>query len=429
MSSKVSKFVSPKPDSKKITGQSFTSLDENENEEVSKKDVGKETGENEPIFNLSDGAVAVIDEYPQHCTNSKLRCNSNTNNDHQINGRNKMGQKGSPTISKERADNQQSAKAEIVAKRRSERIPKNNITKKFVLVKDEGRNYKEGGGGKGFGPQGRIIEENITVMKNRVPSYKGVKWRYVVAMNCKRGSIPFENVFKKLDQLISKKIAFVLGINEKVTMEHPLNYRPTWEELLTKDEVKLLKDTKIPILLIYCPWTTFREVKDKKSMTAYQVREQMFEAATSHPEITSQILDKWNEEDKKADHQFPFGPARNFLLNNQWTQKFISSLALGDHPVYIHVQDSDVVSFQETLMFTNFQNKDVAPLIPDSVECLLDKFDIVIDSKRKQNGFLPIFVGGAHVYSPDEDLSKQEITSDAAKYFTRFGTEMSNCFR
>ncbi len=297
-------------------------------------------------------------------------------------------------------------------------------------MKDEGRNYKEGEGGKGFGPQGRIIEENIIVMTkhiNDVPSYKGVKWRYVAAMNCERGRMPVENVFKKFDQLISKKeedrLAFVLGINEKVTMEHPLNYRPTWEELLTEADEKLLKDKKIPILLIYYQWTTFREVEDETTLHAYQVREQMFEAAKLQP----QILDKWNEEDKKANHQFPFGPAREFLLNNDATKNFILSLDEGNIPVYIHVQDSDVVSFQETLMFTNFQNEDVAPLIPDSVKCLLDKFDIVIDFHKEQNRFLPIFVGGAHVYSPDEDLGKQGITS--AKYITRFGTEMSNFVR
>ncbi len=55
----VSKVVSPKPNSKKITGQSSSGLDENENEEVSKKDVGKETGENNSTTISKEHQVSI----------------------------------------------------------------------------------------------------------------------------------------------------------------------------------------------------------------------------------------------------------------------------------------------------------------------------------------------------------------------------------
>ena len=372
--------------------------------------------------------------------------NQSTDNEFQVADSNR-GQQGSPGISNEHQDNQgtnfdeqadpcnnthqgNSATARDEALRRSTRVTDEELTKKFRLVQDE-RNYKASStGGKGFGPQGQIIEGKTIMTRriNKIPSYNGDKWRYVIAMNCRRGSNPIENVFKKINQLISEgnrnRLAFVLGINEKVTLEQPLSYRPEWRDLVTEDEKKLLKATKIPILLVYYQWTTFRDVEDQK-LNAYQVREQMFVSADLHP----QILEKWVKENTEAKHEFPFGPAREILLNNDATKNFLKSLEKRNTPVYIHVQDSDVVSYQETLMFTDFQSKEVAPLITDSVKCLLDKFDILIDFKRSQNGFLPIFVGGAHVYSPDEDLSELGITSDAAKNLTRLGTEMSNFVR
>ena len=373
--------------------------------------------------------------------------NQSTDNEFQVADSNR-GQQGSPGISNEQQDNQgtnfdeqadpcnnthqgNSATARDEALRRSARVTDEELAKKFRLVQDE-RNYKASStGGKGFGPYGQIFEETTVMTRriNKIPNYKGDKWRYVVAMNCKRGSTPVENVLNKIDQLISEgnrnRLAFVLGINEKVTMEQPLSYQPTWEDLLTEDEENVLTALNIPILLVYFQWTSFREVKNQ-ILNAFQVREQMFEDAKLHPKI----LGKWVEEDRKADHQFPMGTARKFLLDSEETLKLISNFAGGKIPVYIHVQDSDVVSYQEALMFTDFQSEEVAPLIPALARCLLDRYDILIELKRSQNGFLPVFVGGAHVYSPNEDLSKLGITSDdAAKNFTRLGAEMSNFIR
>jgi hypothetical protein len=306
---------------------------------------------------------------------------------------------------------------------------------KFKEVKDERKNLNSPGG-KSYGPFGRIIEESKRVLLiNNDSNYEGSKRRYVVAMNFQRGNIPVENVLKKFHELISPenfyRSALILGINEKVTMTNPIDYQPTVEEVLSEDNIAILKKLKIPVIVIYYQWTTYRDLKRKEdNLTAQQVRQLLFMLTEFNPKLRQNVLD----EDEELNHTFPFGQARNFLLNSNDSQNFISSLHQNDCQVYIHIQDSDVVSYQQNPMFTDFLLGD-NPLIPHKTEHLLDKFDILIDHLEKQNGFPPLFVGGAHTYSPAEDLSDLDDTrfkkfkTSTSKWFTRLANEVSNTIR
>jgi hypothetical protein len=261
---------------------------------------------------------------------------------------------------------------------------------------------------------------------------KGSKRRYVVAMNCQRGNIPVENVLKKFQEVISSKIfyrsALILGINEKVTMKNSINSLPTFKEVLSEENISILKNLNIPVMVVYYQWTAYRDLKQKEdNLTAQQVRQLLFMLTEFNPKLLQNVLD----EDEELNHTFPFGQARNFLLSNDDSQNFILSLHQNDCQVNIHIQDSDVVSYQQNPMFTDFLLGD-NPLIPRKTEHLLDKFDILIDHIEKQNGFPPLFVGGAHTYSPAEDLSALEdvrFNTWASKLFTRLVSEVSNTIR
>jgi hypothetical protein len=308
---------------------------------------------------------------------------------------------------------------------------------KYIEVKDK-RNYFKSKGGKSYGPFGRIIDESKRVLLiNDNLKYKSSKRRFAVAMNCQRGNIPVENVLKKFHELISSKIfyrsALILGINEKVTMQNPINSLPTVEEVLSKENIAILKKLNIPVIVVYYQWTTYRDLetterkKKEDNLTAQQVREDLFKLIDSDEELLQNVLD----EDEEADHTFPFGAARTFLMSNDDSQKFVSSLHQNDYQVYIHIQDSDVISYQQNLMFTDFL-LGKKPLIPRNIKHLLDKFDILIDHIEKQNGFPPLFVGGAHTYSPDEDLSDlkdERLKTLTSRIFTRLGSELSNVIR
>ena len=90
------------------------------------------------------------------------------------------------------------------------------------------------------------------------------------------------------------------------------------------------------------------------------------------------------------------------------------------------------MSYKERLKFGDFQGEE--PLIPANQNKLLMKFDKVIAHHKVQNSRLPIIVGGAHVYSPEEDLEEylddlsinESLNTSQSKYWTRFTSEMGN---
>ncbi len=319
------------------------------------------------------------------------------------------------------------------------RVPEVRLVNKILEiqqyqeVKDK-RNVLKSSGGKSYGPFGRIIEESKSILLiNNDLNYKGSKRRYVVAMNCQREKIPVENVLKKFHELISPesfyRLALLLGINEKVTMKHPINYKPTVEEVLSEEIITILKNLNIPVMVVYYQWTTYRDLPyqiDTDNLRAQKVREELFKLISTDREVLQYMLD----EEEKANHKFPFGSARNFLLNNNDSKKFVSSLHQNNCQVYIHIQDSDVVLYRQNLIFTDFL-LGTTSLIPRNIKHLLDKCDILIDHVENQNGFPPLFVGGAHTYTPAENLTDlgDQFNTLTSKYFTRFVSEMSNIIR
>ncbi|MBY0293275.1 MAG: hypothetical protein K2W92_08330 [Alphaproteobacteria bacterium] len=308
----------------------------------------------------------------------------------------------------------------------------------FPLVRDK-RNFKEGVGGKGIPSQGRILRSAkfLHINKKLLSEYTPTEnnWRYVIAMNCRQGDREVTNILAKVVRMVPKeqrqRLAVVLGINERVTAKTPLDYTPTWNDVLGKDEKKALSNFEVPILLVYFQWTSFRESEDDSTLDAQEIRKAILTRISKIKKGSQRerVLDKLHKQDLQ--HQFPFGEARTFLLENRKTQKFIAALHKEDCSVYVHVQDSDFIAYQEPLLFGNFQGK--KPLIPANKNRLLSKFDEVIAHYEAHNRRLPIIVGGAHVYCPEEDLEEytkklsiEHLNSLKAKYWTRFASEMGN---
>jgi hypothetical protein len=317
------------------------------------------------------------------------------------------------------------------------------IWDEFPLVRDT-RNFKESTGGKGVPAQGRIISESIQVaivnekaVSDYSPSDKN--WRYVVSMNCRRGGRSIVEIMGEIEgKLIPEdqqhRLAVVLGINERVIATTPLDSAPSWADVLGGEEaVAALHKFKIPILLVYFQWTSFRESKSNPHLSAHEVRRAISDRIVGNERQKDVIRNKLNDED--ATHQFPFGKAREFLLQNSASQKFIADLHQKDCGVYIHIQDSDFGPLQENLLFGDFQGDEGKRPISAGHNRLLAKYDALIAHHQTKNGRSPIVVGGAHVYSPEEDLKdyltgsgklKPSLDRSSAKNWTRFTSEMGN---
>ena len=317
----------------------------------------------------------------------------------------------------------------------------NQIWGDFPLIRDA-RNFKESSGGKGVPAQGRVIEKpelsTLIINEDAISRYSPTakNWRHAVTMNCRRGDGSIVDTIRKTTQLIPEderhRLAIVFGINERVTVENPLEYAPTWNEILSLNDRKALQDLNVPILLVYFQWTSFRESTKNPRLGAYEVRHSIFDSLNKIPNLRQRETTLAKLKSQDIEHQFPFGRARQFLLQNSKTIEFITALHRNDCDVYIHIQDSDFISYQEKLLFGDFQGN--APLIPANQNRLLAKFDELIEHQRRQNGHLPIIIGGAHVYSPTEDLQdylvsqggKVSLNSPQAKRWTRFASEIGN---
>jgi hypothetical protein len=154
----------------------------------------------------------------------------------------------------------------------------------FSEVKDK-RNFKEKKGGKTVPAQGRIVETSIKTLEisprpTSIEQGSYPPWNYVVAMNCRRGDrSPAEIVYHVIQLLPVEqhhRLGIIIGINEKVSIEHPLDYNPAWDEILGgKDVQEHLTQYNIPILLVYYQWTSFWEHTLNKTLSASEVRQLM----------------------------------------------------------------------------------------------------------------------------------------------------------
>lgn len=317
------------------------------------------------------------------------------------------------------------------------------IWEEYPEVKDK-RNYKESNGGKGVPPQGRILEESTKTLfipgpriinhDEEVPS-----WNYIVSMNCRRGDRSVKEILTDVaSQLLPSeeryRLGIILGINEKVGVDHPLDYDPTWEVILGGEEVREdISQYNIPILITYYQWTSFREDPNNKFLSASGVRRQMMGKLSQLRTQRQKDVAIQKLRSVDARHQFPFGKAREYLLGTQDAINLIASLDSPQSGVYIHIQDSDYICLREELKFSDLEAPTKQHVMPANDNYLFKKYDALIDGFKTCSNHLPVVVGGAHVYSPQEEMSTylrerqlSKLDSDVSKHWTRFGSEMGN---
>lgn len=315
------------------------------------------------------------------------------------------------------------------------------LSEEYSLVRDH-CNFRESKGGKGIPAQGRILEESTktyVINKSLIPlkptstlAQSQTPWRYVIALNCKRNSRNVDEIIEQLSQNLlppeeRERLAIVLGVNEKITLAEDRDYAPTWNTVIPS--IEDLKKYNIPILFQYNQWTSFRSSKNNPSLTASQVRRELLDKLenikkTKTERAYESELNKLIEEDNS--HGFPYGTMRSFLLNHKDSQKFIKDLHTPGISVYIQIQDSDFTDLNTSPLFYNFISEEVVPVISPKERYLLKRYDALISHRKSQTGFLPIIVGGAHVYSPEEDLGDSKLNEPSQKLYTRFSSEMGN---
>lgn len=313
------------------------------------------------------------------------------------------------------------------------------IYEDFYLVQDA-RNFKESKGGKGFGPQGQLLPEgtqSFLYNEHLLDQQNTAPWHYVVSLNCAR-SQNVEGLLEKLaSQLLSapekNRLGIILGINERITVDTPLTYRPTGEELNL--DAHRLKNLGVPLLVVYSQWGAFRESAEDRTLSPQAVRQEI------HKRVAELSNDRQKEAMRKrlraedATHKFPFGAMRQHTLNVPEAANFLQRMQgkIGRTPVYVHIQDADFIELQTPLLFDRpfpegalkVEGEEEAKAVPKKKEeqYLFHRYDQLISFHRDTRRVLPVVVGGAHVYSPEEDI---EGASLAAKYWTRFGSEMGN---
>lgn len=313
----------------------------------------------------------------------------------------------------------------------------------FELVQDK-RNYKESKGGKGVPPQGCILDDSEQFLLingdklKQAPQPTDKEWRYVVTMNCKRGGrAPKEMVEAIATKLIPPserhRLAFILGINERASVASYGTPLPSWDSMGI--DLATFQAYNIPILITYFQWTSFWQKKDASPSSASQIRKEMYEKVKSIRNARQKETALESIEKLEKQHQYPFGATRTFLLQNSQAEAFVTSFAQGQD-VYIHIQDSDFMNLQEELMFGDFQGE--KPLVAVNDNYLFARYDALITNHRTHHTQPPMIVGGAHVYSPEEELEdvylktlspskqKEKLNSVSAKQATRFASEMGN---
>ena len=304
-------------------------------------------------------------------------------------------------------------------------------------------NSNQGTGGKSFGPFGRIlggipskiIHEDLLLASSKL-SKLSTPWRYVVALNSKRGGRDINDIISNLIETLPAeeryRLALIFNYNEKVTIDNPLGYEPTWEEILPNTDQ--LAQYNIPILLMYTQWTAWRSLRGL-NVGSQAVRKSIFEYIDALQNDRQKESAKNELRLNDPEHSYPFGQMRTHLLNAPASLKFISDLHSSSTGVYIHIQDSDFINLQEKPIF----------LMPSSIvtkDHLFKRYDQFLLSHKNSVGVLPVIAGGAHVYSLEEDISdhlnvlqkkpslraiKKNI--DASKAWTRFISELGNAVK
>ncbi|MEI6628048.1 MAG: hypothetical protein WCN27_01385 [Alphaproteobacteria bacterium] len=297
----------------------------------------------------------------------------------------------------------------------------------------DARNFKAATGGKSTKPQGIPLydrSERLLIGKKflDLPDIAGEEhpWRYMVTMNCKKGSIDdLVLMVKKLaTQLLPPeqchRLAILIGINEKLSSFTDLDVPFDWSALKAKrNELEALG---IPILFVYTPWSTYRE--GPEGTTALDIIKNIKNLFDGLNKRQADALRKTiKAQDDK--HGFPFGAMRTHLLKNEFTNDFVSKFSR-EKPVYYHIQDSDFTSLQTFPQFYTFGVPTETSITSVGEKYLYAKYDSVISAMQKRYAFYPVIVGGAHVYDPDEVLDNVGV---GAKQWTRFASEMGNMIK
>ena len=295
------------------------------------------------------------------------------------------------------------------------------------------RNYKPPAGGKGINPQGMPLttrSEHLLFGKSGLDPLGVVDvatpWRYIVTMNCKKGSTDLVDLVTKLaTQLLPPeqrhRLAILIGINEKLGSSTDLDLPFNWDELTAKRTQ--LEALGVPILFVYTPWSTYRDGPHGTTPESIIRNIRQLVNTTPAGRVRDVLTNRVEKEDSA--HGFPFGAMRTHLLNNNFTQAFMAEFSRGK-PVYFHIQDSDFTNLKTSPQFYSFGAPTEAPIVSDAEEYLYKKYDSLISAMRRRNGNYPVIIGGAHVYDPAEILDAVGIS---AKQWTRLSSEMGNILK
>lgn len=314
------------------------------------------------------------------------------------------------------------------------------LARQYALVHDR-RNFKEKKkGGKGFGPQGRVMADSTTsmVIHNDLlapaASLKTAQcpWRYVVAVSCKHEEGVVCKLIKNLiENLVPQqernRLAIILNINEKIVGfdEKVRNNKFDIKNIVSDQEQKEIAAYEVPVLLLYTPWTSFREDKNQTNLTPEQIRTNIYQELDALKKQSQRQYDTAFKEldEKDKEHRFPFGAMRTHMVNCEASKKFLAALHNDDVGLYLHIQDADFTNLKTKPQFYNFGQQTV---VRDDQEFLFKRYDALIDHQITTRHCMPVLVGGAYVYEPQEVLKDASLDS---KYWSRFAIEMSNLLK
>lgn len=312
------------------------------------------------------------------------------------------------------------------------------IAAQYLLVRDK-RNFKaKKTGGKSIGAQGRVMAGSTTTMEIHndllapAASLKTAPcpWRYVVAVSCKneKGIICklIKNLVENLlPQQERNRFAIILNINEKIVGfdESVRDKKFDIKNIVSDQEQKEIATYGVPVLLLYTPWTSFREDKNQTNLTPEQIRTNIYQGLDALKKQSQRAYDSALENLNKGDkeHAFPFGAMRTHMVNCEASKKFLAALHNDDVGLYLHIQDADFTDLKTKPLFYRCFGK--LKIISDDEGYLLKRYDALINHHIKQTQYMPVVVGGGYVYNPDEEI---ENLDRAAKYWSRFAIEMSN---
>lgn len=307
-----------------------------------------------------------------------------------------------------------------------------------------------------WGPFGRMLLGHTYLMSlNETPSSSGLSlkehpWRYVVVVSCAKEAGKPKKIIKSLiKNLLPKaerkeRLAIILGINEKINGFDEKDRKCDISKIMSKDdanELKMLEKKGVPVLILYSQWTSYRQDPKNYQATAAQVREKIYQELEilnkANPSGYNAQLGSLKAQDEKGKgisggrpHGFPFGEMRADLINCEASKKFLRSLCGGTCGLYLHIQDSDFKDLTTKPIFYRFAKKTI---IPDNETYLFKRYDALIDHWYNTRKGMPVLVGGAYVYKPEEkkvyfpdSKHKNQIASLASKWLSRFAIEKSN---